>query len=66
LRYSRRFAFYLDQYQRTTDSKEDKAIFNCHADGERAFIGRCDKYIADHVNHDDHLKLLQDRREGIR
>jgi hypothetical protein len=46
-------------------SKEDKAILTAITDGERAVITKYDEYITDYADHADHLKLLQEQREGI-
>jgi len=46
-------------------SKEDKAILSAITDGERAAIAKYNEYIADYADHADHLKLLQEHREGI-
>lgn len=47
-------------------SKEDKAILTAVTDGERAAIAKYDEYIADYVDHADHLKLLTEQRDGIK
>jgi len=46
-------------------SKEDAAILEAIVTGEKAAIEKFDKYIADYVDHADHLDLLKRQRAGV-
>jgi uncharacterized protein (TIGR02284 family) len=46
-------------------SKEDKAILEAIKTGENAAIEKYDKYIADYVDHSDHIDLLKRQRAGV-
>jgi uncharacterized protein (TIGR02284 family) len=46
-------------------SKEDSAILEAVVTGEKAAIEKYDKYIADYVDHADHIQLLQRQRAGV-
>jgi len=46
-------------------SKEDKAILTAIPEGERAAIAKYNELIADYADHADHLKLLEEQRDGI-
>ena len=46
-------------------SKMDVAILKAVVTGEKAAIEKYDKYIADYLDHADHMLLLKTQREGI-
>lgn len=46
-------------------SKEDASILDAVITGENAAIEKYDKYIADYVDHADHIDLLKTQRAGI-
>ncbi|MET3114722.1 uncharacterized protein (TIGR02284 family) [Pedobacter sp. CG_S7] len=46
-------------------TKMDVAILKAVVTGEKAAIEKYDKYIADYVDHADHMLLLEKQREGI-
>lgn len=46
-------------------SKEDAAILEAITTGEKAAIEKYDKYIADYVDHSDHIDLLKRQRSGV-
>lgn len=46
-------------------SKEDLAILEAVTTGEKAAIEKYDKYIADYVDHADHIELLRRQRLGV-
>ncbi|MCD0488709.1 PA2169 family four-helix-bundle protein [Pedobacter sp. MC2016-14] len=46
-------------------SKEDLAILEAVVTGEKAAIEKYDKYIADYVDHADHIELLKRQRLGV-
>jgi uncharacterized protein (TIGR02284 family) len=47
-------------------SNKDSAILGAIVTGERAAIAKYDEYIADYVDHADHIKLLTGQRDGIK
>lgn len=46
-------------------SKEDLAILEAVVTGEKAAIEKYDTYIADYLDHADHIELLKRQRTGI-
>lgn len=46
-------------------SKEDAAILEAIVTGENAAIEKYDKYIADYIDHADHIELLKTQRAGV-
>lgn len=46
-------------------SKEDAAILDAVVTGEKVAIEKYDKYIADYVDHADHIELLKTQRAGV-
>lgn len=46
-------------------SKEDKAILEAVATGEKAALDKYDEYISDYTDHADHIDLLKRQREGV-
>jgi uncharacterized protein (TIGR02284 family) len=46
-------------------SKEDAAILDAIVTGETAALEKYDKYIADYIDHADHIDLLKRQRAGV-
>lgn len=46
-------------------SKEDAAILDAILTGETAALVKYDKYIADYIDHADHIDLLKRQRAGV-
>jgi uncharacterized protein (TIGR02284 family) len=44
---------------------DNKALIEAIETGEKAAIAKYDEYIADYLDHADHLELLKSQREGI-
>lgn len=46
-------------------NKDDKALLSAITDGERVAIAKYDEYIADYVDHADHLALLKEHQKQL-
>jgi uncharacterized protein (TIGR02284 family) len=46
-------------------SKEDAAILDAIVTGETTALEKYDKYIADYIDHADHIDLLKRQRAGV-
>ncbi|WP_158799700.1 PA2169 family four-helix-bundle protein [Pedobacter sp. L105] len=46
-------------------SKEDAAILDAIVTGEQAALDKYNHYIADYIDHADHIELLRKQRDGI-
>jgi len=51
--------------KQTLSSREDAAILEAILTGEKAAIEKYDKYIADYIDHADHIELLKTQRAGV-
>jgi uncharacterized protein (TIGR02284 family) len=51
--------------KKTLSSREDTAILEAILTGEEAAIEKYDKYIADYIDHADHIELLKTQRAGV-
>ncbi len=51
--------------KQTLTGNSNSSIVEAIATGEKAAIDKYDEYIADYVDHADHLSILKEQRDGI-